>query len=176
LIRSIHLALVVGAVLAFAACTTEFIEVDPLVDYGDEPGYEPAGEPVMELGYYLEQLYKPLPDVGGECPIIYGFQGGTWTMPALRMTGVATQANLACSLVTSDGEVLGDVEAQERFYLAPDLWVEVQAFPVPAAHAPPNEDDSIEDVYGLEATLACSATDDAGRMADKTVQCTLVEG
>ncbi|RLB47287.1 MAG: hypothetical protein DRJ42_25710 [Deltaproteobacteria bacterium] len=118
------LSIFVFLALFSSSCTTLVVDVDPLVDYGDQPAYVPEGEPEMEFGYYLEQLYLPLRD-GDGCPIIFGFQGGTWTMPAVRVQGIASLAELDCSLITAVGEVLGDVVSEERFYLAPDGWVEI---------------------------------------------------
>jgi len=163
------------ALVLLGACETVIVDVDPQVDYGDEPAYVPVGEPSLELGYYVEQLYQPLRD-GDGCPIIYGFQGGTWTMPAVRIQGINSVAMLDCDLVTGSGEVLGAVVSRERFYLAPDGWVEIQAHPVPAAHAPPNETNSIGDLYGMNATLRCRATDSEARTAERTIMCVLEEG
>lgn len=161
--------------VGLSSCTTLVVDVDPQVDYGDLPAYVPEGEPRMEIGYYVEQLYLPLRD-GDGCPVIYGFQGGTWTMPAIRLQGVASLAELECSLVTDADERLGDVVSEERFYLAPDGWVELQAHPVPAAHPPPRELDPVDDLYGMGATLRCAVTDPDGRTADFSVACVLEEG
>lgn len=171
---TLSVALALGA--SGCLVDTVYVDVDPPVDYGDEPAYVPSGEPTLEIGYYDEQLYAPLRD-GGECPIIFGLQGGTWTMPALRAKGVDTTLTVHCTLVTEADEQLGEaIERNVRFYLAPDGWIENQAFPVPAVHAPPNEADPIDDLYGQDATLACSVRDSEERTAEASVRCTLVEG
>jgi hypothetical protein len=149
--------------------------VDPVVEYGDQPAYEPSGDPELAIGYYVEQLYRPLAD-GDPCPVVNGFQGGTWTMPALRMRGVGRIATVSCSFVTEIDEVIGDVEQEADFYLAPDGWIEIPAFPIPAKHYGDREQDPIDDLYGLDATLHCVVTDPSGREASRTAQCRVTEG
>jgi hypothetical protein len=156
------------------SCATEVSEVDPRVDYGDEPAYVPEGEPVLEAGYFVGRRFEALPSEGGTCPLIHGFQGGTWTMPTLRMRGVATEVEVSCSLA-SEAETYGEIRIQERFLWAPDSWVELLAFPVPAAHAPPHAADGIDDLYGLDAELACQVVDTEGRMATFAARCVLSE-
>ncbi len=152
------------------------MDVDPPVDYGDQPPYVPSGDPMLEIGYYDEQLYAKLED-GGSCPIVHGLQGGTWTMPALRASGVGTRLTVRCTLVTEAGERLGEaIERNVRFYLAPDGWIENQAFPVPAAHEPPNEEAPIDDLYGQRATLSCTVSDAQRRSTSSEVRCVLEEG
>ncbi len=158
--------------LSFALIGCETVLVDPVVDYGDEPPYVPEGDPHLELGYYTEQLYAPLED-GDACYVIHGLQGGTWTMPALRANGVLADLVVQCTLTTAAGELLGATDEQQRFYLAPDRLIEVQAFPVPVTHAAPREAEPIDDLFGQEATLDCRVTDDDGREARARVDCVL---
>ncbi len=149
--------------------------VDPNVDYGDELAYVPSGTPTVEVGFYVEQLYKPLKN-GDSCAIVFGLQGGTWTMPAVRIIGIASPANVTAQLRTDAGEVLGDVESRETFFLATDGWLEIQALAVPAQHAPPNENKPIDDVFGKPGKLTVAVTDDDDRSADFSVSVVLDEG
>lgn len=162
----------IALALACASLGCETTLVDPMVDYGDEPPYVPEGDPHLEIGYYTEQLYAPLED-GDTCFVIHGLQGGTWTMPALRTAGVLADLRVQCSLTTAAGELLGATDEPQRFYLAPDRMLEVQAFPIPVTHAPPREADPIDDLFGQEATLDCRVTDDEGREAAASARCVL---
>jgi hypothetical protein len=148
--------------------------VDPPIDVGDAGPAVPSGEPEVALGFYAEQLLDKLRD-GDACPIVHGLQGGTWTMPAVRTTGLPSPALVTCDVLTQAGELVGHVEAMQPFVLATDGWLEVQAFPVPIVHAPPGEALPIDDLYGAHATLTCSV--EAGdRAASASVEVILVEG
>jgi len=159
------------------ACTQEVIyrQVDPSVDYGDEEGLLLTGDPEVELGFYSEQLYRPLSH-GDDCPIVRGLQGGTWTMPAVRIRGIGSPAVVACRLVSANGEVLGQTNARERLVRTPDGWLELQTYPVPVQHAAPLEAAPISDLFGAAATLSCSATDNAQRTSSSQVRVMLREG
>ena len=133
------------------------------------------GDPTLDIGFYVEQLYAQMSD-GDECPVVWGLQGGTWTMPALRTKGIASNAKVTCTIVTEKGETVSEVDAETRFYLSFDGWYENQAMPLPVNHAPPNEFDPIDDLYGLKATLDCWVEDSEGRGNGKTVEILLVEG
>lgn len=159
--------------LLCAGCTD--VLVDPFVaDYGDTPAWTPLGQPKLDLGFYVEQLYAGLHD-GDALRVIYGTQGGRWTMPAVRMTGLALKTTLACSVTTKAGELLGALEASQRFVVAPDGWAEVQAIAIPIQHAPPNEAAPIDDLFGQEATFSCTATTPEGSAA-RTLRLVLVQG
>lgn len=164
------------AALLLVGCGREVILlVDPEVTLPDGGGYTPMGDPVVEIGFYNEQLYAPL-ETGGACPVVHGLQGGTWTMPAVRIKGMDTPATVSCTLQTATGENLGEVSSQLDFFLANDGWLEVQSYPVPVAHEAPNEADPIDDLYGAEATLSCDVTDEDGRSATTAMEVVLEEG
>ncbi len=154
---------------------TETLYVDPAVDVAVTANYVPEGEPAVDVGFYVEQLYKPLAD-GDECPVVHGLQGGTWTMPAVRIRGIDIQAKVRIDVVTETGEQVGMLEQSVAFVLADDGWVEVQALPVPIQHAPPNESAPIDDLFGQKATMTVHVEDAEGRAADKTVSVVLSEG
>ena len=162
---------------AAAACSPSvtYRDVDPAVDYGDRALAEPVGTPTLDVGLYREQLYSPLRE-GDPCPVVAGPQGGTWLMAAMRTRGVAVQATVECSLQTASGEALGSAQEALRFALAPDGWLEVQSFAIPVNHAPPREADAIDDLYGQEATLACTIADGGGRTAVRNIRILLSEG
>ncbi len=142
--------------VACSSCIDVFVE--PFVaDYGDTPTWTPQGQPKLDLGFYVEQLYAGLND-GDALHVIYGTQGGRWTMPAVRLTGLPLEVSLECSVTTSTGEVLGTLSGAQRFVVAPDGWAEMQAIAIPIQHAAPNEALPIDDLFGKEATLRCVAT------------------
>ncbi len=149
--------------------------VDPPVDYGDELAYVPEGTPTVDVGFYNEQLYKAL-GTGDTCPIVFGLQGGTWTMPAVRIIGIASPATVVAELRLDAGEVLGQVESRESFFLATDGWLEIQALAVPAQHAPPRENEPIDDVFGKPAKLKITVTDDDARSGQHVASVILGEG
>ena len=145
--------------------------IDPKVDYGDELAYEPTGDPVVDLGFYVEQLYRPLAN-GDSCPVVHGLQGGTWSMPAARIRGIASPARVVGSIVTEQGQRVGEVDAEERFFLATDGWLEVQSLPIPVE----DESGTISFLYGQSAVLECTVTDAEGRSAHRAVHVVLTEG
>ena len=161
----------------FTACdvAVDTRYVDPTIQLA--PGYVVAtveGDPFVELGYYDEQLYKALED-GGDCPVGFGLQGGTWTMPAVRTQGIAALATIMCTLVTEAGESIGEVNAKQQFYLTPDGFLEIPFFPVPVTHEEPNQEDPITDLYGQMATIRCSVEDGDGNTSSATVNVVIVE-
>ena len=171
------LALVLFATTA-SACevVVGYRLVDPAVDLEAlDFDIEITGDPALDLGFYHEQLYEPVHD-GDDCPVVNGLQGGTWIMPALRIEGIYPFADAACSLVVETGEVVGEISATTRFFLATDDKYEVQAFPVPVIHAEPNEEQDIEDLFGLSATLECTVIDREGRTGSLIREVVLVDG
>jgi hypothetical protein len=182
MLRSVRSALVVGLTLLCApvpgACevVVGYRDIDPEIDLEVlGPAVEITGTPALDVGFYHEQLYEPLHD-GDNCPVVNGLQGGTWVMPALRIEGIYPFAATRCSLTVETGEVVGLITVTTRYFLATDDLFEVQAFPVPVIHASPHEADSVEDLYGLGATLSCEVVDGEGRAGVATREIVLVEG
>lgn len=149
--------------------------VDPPVDYGDEDIGVVTGDPELDLGVYEEQLYTPIGE-GDELRILFGSQGGTWVMPAVRAQGLNLEVDVAATLTTAEEEVVGETRGTQRLVLATDGWFEIQALPVPVRHEAPNEAEPIDDLYGVEATLRVTLTDPAGTEATASVDIVLGEG
>ena len=163
--RVLLAVLIVTSQLFSSACDTTktLLYIDPPIDLGGyQPVYVPEGEPTIYVGYYVEQLFTPLVD-GGKCPVSYGVQGGTWTMPAIRATGIGSPVNVACTMVTESGELVSEVVGDTPLYLTPDHLLEVQAFPIPVQHSPPHAGEPIDDLYGQWAVLECQVEDYEGR-------------
>ena len=176
----IPVASMLVAALAFGSCETVvgYRWVDPPgIDYGDDGKGEliGPGPPSVEIGFYIEQLYEPLAD-GADMWVVHGLQGGTWTMPALRTTGIGPLSEVTCSMVTDTGEQVSRVASETRFFLATDGLLEVQAYPIPVQHASPNERLEIDDLYGLDAILECTVIDGKGRGASVTLEVVLARG
>ena len=149
-----------------------------LVACGDPHENEPniaPGEPQVELGYLKQGQYTACaPD--SDAPVIWGAQGGTWVMPVLRTRGVASPTRVEAWLTLTDGEQLGEFEFVYELSMTPDDWLETKSFRVPVQHAPPNQFESVADVYGKSALIEVRVSDDADRSADFSLTLTLVEG
>ena len=166
--------------LAFSAGACEVVVgyrvVDPPIDLEAlNTDIEITGDPALDIGFYHEQLYEPMHD-GDACPVVNGLQGGTWVMPALRIEGIFPFADASCVLTMETGEVVGQVAASTRFFLSKDDKYEVQAFPVPVIHAAPYEEEPIDDLFGLSATLDCIVVDADGRTGTLLREVILVDG
>ena len=170
--------LVLVVVMAISGCDwgKTILLVDPVVDLtGWDGGFQIEGDPHVEMGFYIEQLYQPLAD-GEPCYVAWGLQGGTWTMPAIRTKGIGTPAVVSCTLETEDGELVGEVVSRTPLFLTPDRYLEIQAYPVPVNHESPNEDAPIDDLYGLMAELNCEVEDLEGRGSSVSYIVEIVEG
>lgn len=147
-------------------------------DLGAETELIAPGEPGITLGYYTVDGYQPLSTVA-EARVLWGTQGGTWTMPSLRTRGIASPALVWGHVTLAPGdalaEVLGSTERQHAFTRAQDGSLESRTLALPIQHAPPRQFDSINDLYGQTALLSVMATDEQGRSAAVSVAVTLVE-
>lgn len=136
------------------------------------------GEPGIELGYYVDGAYAPVSETG-EARVMWGTQGGTWTMPSVRMWGIASPALVSGTLVlaggTGESELLGRSEQEYQFELGAGGFLECRRVAVPVQHAPPRQFAAIRDVYGQTALLSLSASDALGRRASLSHSLTLVE-
>ena len=148
------------------------------VPEADDPELIAPGEPSLVLGYYVEDDYQPL-SVTAEARVLWGTQGGTWTMPSVRIRGIASPTlvsgtlELAPDMVSS--EVLGSSERELHFVRSADGSLECRAVAVPVQHAAPRQFESITDLYGQMALLSITASDAQGRSATSSSLVTLVE-
>jgi hypothetical protein len=143
-----------------------------------EPELIAPGEPSVVLGYHTRAGYQPL-SVVAEAPVIWGTQGGTWTMPSVRIRGIASPALVSGRLLLGPGteprEVLGSSEREHRFERLPDGSLECRAIAVPVQHAPPRQFEAITDIYGETAELSITVSDAEGRSSSSSVLVTLLE-
>lgn len=164
---------VAAALLALTGCG-EVVLVDPTVTFSSTTQEGVVGEFGLTLGVYREQLFRPLAD-GDEVEVVYGFQGGTWMMPALRCTGVTETVTLSARLTLDDGELLGVVPPYDiRLDRTPDGPLDANAIPIPVEREDPAE--PLEDIFGREAELVLELSDRRGSSGTLTIRLTLVEG
>ena len=170
------IALVALLALIAGGCEPVTMYVDPITDYQDSNWEFPVGTPEVTVGFYSEQLYAPL-DTDSPLYITEGFQGGTWSMPAVRTRGIASPAQVGCDVTLSDGTVLGSTQQDPpaSFQLTTDGWLEVQAYPVPVMESGPDHD-SIYELFGLAADLECTVTDADGRSDTISIPVFLEQG
>ena len=155
-------------------CTVVY--VDPPVVFDRPDAAVITGDPSIELGLFKEQFFTPLLATDA-LPIVAGFQGGTWVMPALRavaLQGVVTA--VATVTVKDSGELVGRIEDPST-RLQPTVlgYSELTALPIPINHAAPNAMKPIDDLFGKAAVLDMMIMDRAGRSAVTQLEIVLVE-
>jgi hypothetical protein len=166
-------ALVLSTSMGNFGCDVEIVYIDPPITLVKSEEPVPVGPAALEVGFYFDNNYVGFTD-GAPLPVIHGLQGGTWTMPAVRASGMGTYGELTCSLTTASGERVGFVIAKTKFYFNATGQLEVANFPIPVFH-PDQPAHTIDDLYGLEATLSCTLFNDSGNTAFQvTVQ--IIEG
>jgi hypothetical protein len=154
-----------------AACDAETTlrYVDPPVVL-DEAEDETAGAPELAIGLYDDEGFRPLGN-GSECPLIAGFQGGLWIMPAIRTRGLDSPAEVTVTLTIVEGQPITNVSTKANFVLASDGWLEIKAFPARVDYA----EWKIQELYGLTGELALTVVDGEGRSATIAVDIVLVQ-
>lgn len=171
--RSIVL-LFAGLLATQTTACREILLVDPEVTYAESLGAEVIGEFSLALGIYEEQLFNTL-EHGDEIPVVNGFQGGTWIMPALRCTGVTETVSLEAELVLENGEVLGQVDSfDSRLDRTPAGSLDANAVPVPVNREDPSL--PLDDIFGQTATFRIQLRDQLGTTGSIELQLVLVEG
>lgn len=172
-----RLALVALALLTLpnAGCYDVIeLPVDPPIILANQPGGGvPAGDPYAELGWYTDGVYAQLAD-GDALEVVYGVQGGTWTMPTIRTKGIASFATVECTLVTETGETVAQIRSKAKFF-PKDGYLEVLGFPIPVWHLD-DPQAPIDDLYNLMSTLDCTVTDSDDRSAGFVLELELIEG
>jgi len=163
------------ALLGFGCGETVLLIDPPVVFDGPDAGMI-SGDPSIELGKFSEQFFTPL-SASGRLPIVAGFQGGTWVMPAIR--AVALGSNVVARgevVLVASGEKVGQIEdPQARLQPTAAGYSELVALPIPIAHAPPRQREPIDDLYGVQARLTVRITDGT-RTAESTIMILLVQG
>lgn len=175
--RGVRWTLAILALAAAPACGENVILIDPPVTFENTDAGTISGDPAIELGLFDEQFFTPVEPMG-PLPIVNGFQGGTWVMPAIRAVALVGLVR-ATGRVTLDGtgEVVGFIEdPQARLQPTPAGYSELIALPIPIGHAVPNEAAPIDDLYGKTATLVITVVDGNGRTATSTLQVVLAQG
>jgi len=147
--------------LSLAGCGEDIVYIDPPVDYDPPPPFEPQGEPGLTIGEYSEQIFTPL-DAGGELPIIFGFQGGTWIMPAIQTTGLHFLCTMSGDVTTESGERIGFlIDSPVRLDRTPSGTLDTEALPIPIGHLD-DPDEPIDDLYDINATIEIRIVDELG--------------
>lgn len=138
-------------------CADEVLWVDPdvtLVGQSDAA----LGPTALVLGYRTP-AFTPLAELPA-LPIVDGLQGGTWTMPTLRIASLAPSLTVSCTLRAGD-EALGSTRLQVPTRPATTGpasgpgWVEIPDLPIAANRAP---GESLAALEGQPATLTCEVT------------------
>lgn len=157
-------------------CDFGILPIDPPVEYESGQGLI-TGDPGVEIGVFEEQLYEPL-EAGDAAPITRASQGGTWTHPALRTTGIGPKALVDCTVTADDGERVGNSSSVEFFTFTGEGYLEIQAYPVRIAHTADDKGPEIDDLFGVQAELRCRVIDeeDDSRAAEASVEVELTEG
>ena len=163
------------AALLLAGCDFGAVYVDPPVQY-ERGGLVVEGDPYVELGYEQEQLYQAVVD-GDDAPIVRGLQGGNWTHPTIRTTGIGTPADIDCTIVLEeDNEQVGLAKSKQSFFVTGEGNLEFQSYPIPIFHTDDAKGPGIEDLYGVRAQLNCTVADEEQRASSASVAVVLTEG
>lgn len=162
--------------LLFAGCGDTILLVDPPVVFEQRPDAGTgATVPKLTLGIFSEQFFSAL-DTQGDLPIIAGFQGGDWVMPAIRADVLVGPVFATARLVTDDGEVVGMLDdAQDRLQPTAEGPSENVGLPIPIRHAADRVGDPIDDLYGRMATLTMTLKDAQQTEATVSLEVRLVE-
>ncbi len=173
--RGRGLCLLSAWVVALAGCGSgpEFVNDPWTVPSAQE--YRPSGEPVLELGFYVDGTYRKTGD-GGNALIINGLQGGRWMMPVVRVKGLELRVRLRCEVETADGEIVGTAEEQTDLVIGSGGWIEYQGFPIPIIREDAENGAQVAELFGRSGTVACSVQDGTGRTAFRQHTVKLVDG
>lgn len=148
--------------LLLVACGEDITWVDPDVTLSNDRDGRAAPTELV-LGYRDGNTFTPIADLA-RLPVVDGLQGGTWTMPTLRIASLAPSLAVLCTLSTTAGEALGQTQLQVPTRPATTSphggpgWVEVADLPIPVTHAPPRATEPITDLEGNPATLTCTVS------------------
>lgn len=127
----------------------------------------------LKVGYYTKDSFEDLSLVRN-CPVLWGLQGGNWTMPTLRVQNFSRDVQAWGSL-TLGAETLGTASLQSELLDRGDGWFELTYLPIPVSHPAPNEALPIDDLYGQNGELSFSIVDDSGRFLEANYAVTLLQ-
>lgn len=149
--------------VAVGACDDETIHwIDPAISIGGD-GVGPRGLTVGFVGASGDPASFVDLATAPTLVVVHGLQGGTWTMPTLRIDGPLPSVRVSCEVTTDAGEVVGSVASQSRTSPLGDGRVDIPYFPIPIRHAPPRSNDPIDDLDGVAVTLACEVAGGGGK-------------
>jgi hypothetical protein len=161
--------------LAASACGGESEGDDPVTS-PTEPTTEAAigaMPQAIRLGFVEGSTFRAL-GPNDPCPIIEGPQGGTWTMPIIRVQGLSGLLSADGTLASVE-EQLGTARATVRFDVTSDGWLEFNALAIPVMHEAPREYESVDDVFGLPGSLFVRVSDGVDAI-EAEVQVVLSDG
>jgi len=144
-----------------AGCDDEVRWVDPDVTL-DGGGSGPGGLAVGFLDNHDPPVFTEL-SVDPTLVVVNGLQGGTWTMPTLRIDGPIPSARISCEVTVKGGEVVGVLATQARTSPLGDGHVDIPYLPIPIRHAPPRATAPIGDLEGARADFDCRVEAGGGR-------------
>jgi hypothetical protein len=123
------------------------------------PSTSPSNGAEVVVGYYTKIDFYPLTEQSDECPVLWGLQGGNWTMPTIRAKRLGPAIQASGKLVLG-GELLGEATLEDNMVDRKDGWLELTYLPIPVTHATPREADPIDDIYQKRARLVIDIHDE----------------
>lgn len=127
----------------------------------------------LKVGYYTKDSFEDLALVH-DCPVLWGLQGGNWTMPTLRVQDFSRTVQAWGALRLGE-ETLGSASVQAQLQDRGDGWLELTYLPIPVSHQEPNQALPIDDLYGQSAELTFSISADSGRLLEASYAVTLLQ-
>ncbi len=141
----------------------EYQDVDPPIVLEEGFLTQPVEGPmVVNIGFLNDGQYVALGD-GQALPVLHGLQGGYWSMPTVRTTGIGSPAVVSCTVVAETGEQVSQLKVKAKFSSTDEGALELRSFPIPIGHEGGGPNDGIDDLYGLEVELIFSVEDSEGR-------------
>jgi hypothetical protein len=162
--------------LSIVAChDTIIVWVDPTINVGATQGAVVIqGEPGLQIGYVSGDDFEDI-EKTQTFRIVWGLQGGYWSMPHIRVTGIGDPQQsggatmyMSCLLTSDAGEKLTDLSVKVRLY-ADEEFLFAPNYPIPVVRAPPESPDNITELDGVGARLECSVRDNSNRSASLTI-------
>jgi hypothetical protein len=151
--------LLVPCVLFILACGGE--ETDP-------------GE--VEVGFFenffVEGEWTPLSE-DNSLYVIWGFQGGTWTMPGIRCNGFEEEISVNASITTDEGELIGMTENDPYTLESVTSSTMDVVLQIPIDHV---NGDPVDDLYGQGGVFDLTVMDNEGQVVSMSFDIVFVSG